>query len=354
MPAQPRPVQPAAGSRHSGDGVPPHDGPRPRLTVRRETFPIRGTFRIARGAKTQADVVVAEISADGVTGRGECVPYARYGESVDAVATLLESQAGAVAAGLDRAGLQSLLPAGAARNALDCALWDLEAKRRGVPVWRLAGLARAPGPVATAYTLSVDSPDAMAAAAAAVAHLPLLKLKLTGDGDRDRVAAVRGAAPAARLIVDANEGWTLAQLRRDAADLAGLGVEMIEQPLPAADDAALAGGRWPLPLGADESVHGLDSLDHLLGRYDVANIKLDKTGGLTEALALAAACRASGMKIMVGCMVATSLSMAPAHLLAQDADYVDLDGPLLLAADRSPGLRYDGVVAHPPTPDLWG
>lgn len=334
--------------------APPYDGARPRLTVRAESYPIRGSFRISRGAKTQALVVVARIDADGHHGRGECLPYARYGESVEDVVALLRAQADAVAAGLDRAALQTLLPPGAARNALDCALWDLDAKRRGIPVWRLAGLAAPPAPVATAYTLSVDTPDAMARAAAEVAHLPVLKLKLTGDGDRDRVAAVRAAAPAARLIVDANEGWSAEQLRRDAPALAALGVELLEQPLPADGDAALADGPWPLPIGADESVHGLASLERLVGRYAVANIKLDKTGGLTEALAMADACEQAGLKIMVGCMVATSLAMAPAHLLAQRAAYVDLDGPLLLAHDREPGLRYDGVLAHPPTPDLWG
>ncbi|TWB65826.1 L-alanine-DL-glutamate epimerase-like enolase superfamily enzyme [Nitrospirillum amazonense] len=324
------------------------------LTVHAETFPIRGTFRISRGAKTEAHVVVAEVTDGAATGRGECVPYARYGETVAGVVTDLEALTPAVAAGLTRTELQRLLPPGAARNALDCALWDLEAKRTGVPAWRLAGLAAAPGPLATAFTLSVDTPEAMAAAARAAAHYPLLKLKLTGEGDLDRVAAVRENAPHARLIVDANEGWSLEQLDHYAPALAALGVELLEQPLPAGRDADLAGYQCPIPLGADESVHGLDSLEALVGRYQVANIKLDKTGGLTEALALKAACEAAGLRVMVGCMVATSLSMAPAHLLAQGAAFVDLDGPLLLARDRMPGLRYEGATADPPSPALWG
>ncbi|ACJ00828.1 N-acetyl-D-Glu racemase DgcA [Rhodospirillum centenum] len=326
-----------------------------RLTVRCESFPIRGTFRIARGAKTEARVVVAEVCDGAVTGRGECVPYARYGETVEGVAAALEGLAGAVEAGLDRAALQRALPPGAARNALDCALWDLEAKRTGLPVWQRAGLDAAPGPVTTAFTLSIDAPDAMARAAREASDRPLLKLKLAGDGlDLERVAAVREHAPASRLIVDANEGWTPQTLHRLAPDFHRLGVELIEQPLPAADDDALLGYESPVPLGADESVHGLDSLERLRGKYRVVNVKLDKTGGLTEALALRDAARAAGLEVMVGCMVATSLAMAPALLLAQGARYVDLDGPLLLARDRDPGLRYVGATVSPPEPALWG
>ncbi|MDZ5646145.1 N-acetyl-D-Glu racemase DgcA [Nitrospirillum sp. BR 11828] len=330
----------------------------PVLVIRAETFPIRGTFRISRGAKTEAQVVVAEVTAEGprgpVTGRGECVPYARYGETVAGVMAALDAQGAAVAAGLTRAELQTRLPPGAARNALDCALWDLEAKLAGTPVWRLAGLTAAPGPVSTAFTLSVDTPENMGRAAAAARHCPLLKLKLTGEGDLERVAAVRENAPLSRLMVDANEGWSLDQLDHYAPRLAALGVELLEQPLSAGRDAELTDYRCPIPLGADESVHGLDSLEALVGRYQVANIKLDKTGGLTEALALKAACEAAGLRVMVGCMVATSLSMAPAHLLAQGAAFVDLDGPLLLARDRTPGIFYDGTTAAPPPPDLWG
>ncbi|MGF7173478.1 N-acetyl-D-Glu racemase DgcA [Azospirillum doebereinerae] len=329
--------------------------PAPRLTVLRETFPIRGSFRISRGAKTEAAVVVAEVIDGPHRGRGECVPYARYGESVEGVAAALEAMAGAVAGGLDRAGLAAAMPAGAARNALDCALWDLEAKRSGVPVWRAAGLAAAPGPLTTCYTLSVDEPEAMAAVARErVARHPLLKMKLTGEGDLDRVRAVRAAAPAARLVVDANEGWTLDQLDRFAPVLAGLGVEMIEQPLPAGQDEALRGVRGPVPLGADESCHGPESLERLRGLYAVVNVKLDKTGGLTDALAMKRAAEAMGFDVMVGCMVATSLAMAPAMLVGQGARYVDLDGPLLLAEDRAPGLVYDGAAVQPPRPELWG
>lgn len=324
------------------------------LTVRRARFAVRGQFRIARGARSSAEVVVAEVREGGVTGRGECVPYARYGETVAGVAAALEALAGAVADGLDRTALQERLPPGAARNALDCALWDLEAKRRGIPAWRLAGLAGPPQPVVTAFTLSVDTPEAMAAAARAAADRPLLKLKLTGDGDLERMRAVRAAAPAARLIVDANEAWSLEHLRAFAPACAELGVELIEQPLPAGADEALRGLGCPVPLGADESCHDTASLARLQGLYQVVNIKLDKAGGLTEALRLKAAARAAGFRVMVGCMLASSLAMAPALLIAQDADWVDLDGPLLLAEDRVPGLRYDGATVHPPAPALWG
>lgn len=327
----------------------------PRLTVRREDFPIRGVFRIARGARTTAEVVVATVTDGPHTGRGECVPYRRYGETVEGVTAALAGMAGAVAAGLDRAGLQTLMPPGAARNALDCALWDLEAKRTGVPAWRLAGLAEEPCPLLTCFTLSVDEPGAMAAAAAAAApRHPLLKTKLTGDGDVERVRAVRAAAPAARLVVDANEAWSLDHLHRFAPEMAALGVELIEQPLPAGEDEALRGIACPVPLGADESVHGCGGLERLAGLYQVVNIKLDKTGGLTEALALKAAAEALGFGIMVGCMVGTSLAMAPAVLVGQNARFTDLDGPLLLAQDREPGLRYDGALVHPPEPEVWG
>jgi L-alanine-DL-glutamate epimerase-like enolase superfamily enzyme len=265
----------------------------------------------------------------------------------------LEAMAGKVADGLDRETLRRLMEPGAARNALDCALWDLEAKRAGRPAWELAGLTTAPGPLVTCYTLSVDEPAAMAQAARATPH-PLLKMKLTGSGDLERVRAVREAAPAARLVVDANEAWTLDQLRRFAPAFAELGVEMIEQPLPAGQDEALRGYRSPVPLGADESCHGLASLEGLKGLYSVVNIKLDKTGGLTEALLMKQAAQAAGFELMIGCMVASSLAMAPAVLLAQGARFTDLDGPLLLTEDRQPALRYDGALVHPPTPDLWG
>ncbi|MBP2294101.1 N-acetyl-D-Glu racemase DgcA [Azospirillum rugosum] len=326
-----------------------------RLYVRRDSFPIAGTFRISRGAKTEAQVVVAEVVQECKRGRGECVPYARYGESMDGVVKALEAMAGEVAEGLNRERLREVMPPGAARNALDCALWDLEAKQAGKPAWRLAGLADAPKKLVTCVTLSVDEPAAMAAAARQrAADHPILKMKLTGEGDLDRVRAVREAAPAARLVVDANEAWTLEQLHRFAPVLAELGVEMIEQPLPAGEDEALRGIDCPVALGADESCHDLGSLDRLKGLYQVVNIKLDKAGGLTEALLMKKAAEEAGFDIMVGCMVATSLAMAPAVLVGQGARYVDLDGPLLLAEDRTPALHYDGAVLCPPAAELWG
>lgn len=329
------------------------------LTVRRESFPLRGTFRISRGAKTTAEVVVAEITRGGIVARGECLPYARYGETVESVEGAIAEMADAVAAGLDRRSLQTVMPPGAARNALDCAFWDLEAKAAGVPVWRLAGFAAPPEPVVTVYTLSLDTVDAMAQAARAAterfAGVPLtLKLKLTGEGDLDRVSAVRASAPDATLVVDANEGWSLDHLERFADAFAALKVRMIEQPLPAGADEVLRDLDLPVPLGADESCHDLSSLDRLKGLYDYVNIKLDKTGGLTEALKLKQAAEQAGFGVMVGCMVATSLAMAPAVLVAQGAPLVDLDGPLWLARDREPPLRYDGVTVHPPEPALWG
>ncbi len=325
----------------------------PTLAVARESWPIRGAFTISRGSKTAAEVVIAELTADGAVGRGECVPYPRYGETVEGVMAAIEGLHARLETGLDRAGLQGALPPGAARNALDCAFWDLEAKRTGRPAWLIAGL-EAPGPLTTAYTLSLDSPETMGAAAAENAARPLLKLKLAGAGDLDRVAAVREGAPHARLIVDANEGWTAAEFEAFAPKLAELGVAMIEQPLPAADDAALATLDRPIPVCADESCHDTASLDGLVGRYDMINIKLDKTGGLTEALRLRAAARDRGFGIMVGCMIATSLAMAPASLVAQGAELVDLDGPLLLAEDRPDGLRFEGSRVDPPEPALWG
>jgi L-alanine-DL-glutamate epimerase-like enolase superfamily enzyme len=327
--------------------------------ARRECFAIRGDFTISRGSKREAVVVVATLeapTADGrpIQGRGECVPYARYGETVEGAIAAIENARTAIAEGLDRRGLQSLMPAGAARNALDCAFWDLEAKAAGLPAWRLAGLAP-PRSVATAFTLSLGAPNAMAAAARAASRMPLLKLKLGGaDGDLDRVRAVRRAAPEARLIVDANEGWTMAQLRDLSPELAALGVALIEQPLPAGADEALSDYESPVPLGADESCHGAAELPELRGRYKVLNLKLDKTGGLTDALALKTAAEEAGFEIMVGCMVATSLAMAPAFLLAQGAKFVDLDGPLLLERDREGGAVYEGAWMQPPGAGVWG
>jgi L-alanine-DL-glutamate epimerase-like enolase superfamily enzyme len=318
-----------------------------------ERWPIAGSFSISRGSKTEAAVVVADLADGPHRGRGECVPYARYGESVESVVAAIEALRGAIVAGADRGALQDLMPAGAARNALDCALWDLDAKRAGKRVHVLAGLP-APEPRVTAFTISLGTPDAMAAAARAAAARPLLKVKLGSDDDAARIAAVRGAVPDAELIVDANEGWTAQTLEANLKACARAGVTLIEQPLPANDDAALAAVTHAVPICADESVHGLGSLEALQGRYDAINIKLDKTGGLTEALALAADAQQRGLAIMVGCMVATSLSMAPALLVAQRAAVVDLDGPLLLAADRADGLRYDGSLVYPATPALWG
>ncbi len=324
-----------------------------RLTVSRRSWPLAQPFAISRGSKTTAEVVVAEVFDGEFRGRGECVPYPRYGESVDSVAAALEAMKGAVFSGLDRKELQAAMPPGAARNALDCAFWDLDAKRDDRRAADLAGIG-ALHPVVTAYTLSLDTPERMAEAAAAERSRPLLKLKLSGDGDLARVRAVRQAAPASRLIVDANEGWRERDLIDVMPVLAEFGVELIEQPLPAGADDALAHVPRPIPVCADESCHTRDDLDRLAGKYDAVNIKLDKTGGLTEALALAETARQRGFKIMVGCMIGTSLAMAPAILVAQHAEIVDLDAPLLLAADRVPGLRYDGSTIYPPEPRLWG
>jgi L-alanine-DL-glutamate epimerase-like enolase superfamily enzyme len=333
--------------------------PRLALTAQTERFPIAGTFRIARGAKTEAVVVTVtaawiENGTVRARGRGEGVPYARYGETVESVLAQIEGAASALEATSDpRAALQALLPAGAARNAIDCALWDLEAKSLGRPAWRLAHLDE-PQPLTTAFTLSVDTPEAMEAAAAKAAHLPHLKIKLAGAGDEARLRAVRRGAPEARLIVDANEGWTPALLPNLTALCAEAGVAWIEQPLPAAADEALRGFASPVPLVADESVHDRASLGGLVGKYRAVNLKLDKTGGLTEALAARAEAERLGFAIMVGCMVSTSLAMAPAFLLAQAAAVVDLDGPLLLAADREAAIVYDGGRMQGPTAALWG
>jgi L-alanine-DL-glutamate epimerase-like enolase superfamily enzyme len=332
----------------------PYEGMKTTLTIRRENFPIRGGFRISRGFKNEARVVVAELERGASVGRGECVPYARYGETVDGVVRQLESVADAVAGGFGRIEAQALLPPGAARNALDCAFWDLEAKATGVPAWKRAGLAEPPQPVATLYTIGLDEPEAMAVAARVAQDRPLLKIKLGRDGVLDRVRAVRAAAPKARLVIDFNEGADIDELRAAGAELVALGVELIEQPLRAGADEALAGLGIPIALGADESVHGTEDLTRLKGLYQVVNVKLDKTGGLTAALAMMARAEREGFAIMVGCMVATSLAMAPALLLAQRAQYVDLDGPLLLTRDREPGLRYDGAMIQPADPRLWG
>jgi len=324
-----------------------------RLTVQRDAWPLAQAFTISRGSKTVAETVMAEIQDGAFRGRGEGVPYSRYGETVEGVLAAVEALAPAVAEGLSREELLETLPPGAARNALDAALWDLEAKREGKSVWRIAGI-EPPRPLITAFTLSLGAPEAMGVEAKENATRPILKLKLGGDGDLERVRAVRQAAPKARLIVDANEGWTIDQLKAYSPELATLGVELIEQPLPAGQDEALLEIVRPVPICADESCHTREDLPALAGRYDYINIKLDKTGGLTEALALLEAAKAEGFRIMVGCLVGSSLGVAPAVILAERADLVDLDAPLLLARDRQPGLRYDGSTVFPPKPPLWG
>lgn len=325
----------------------------PILKVAEERWPTQGAFVIARGAKTEAQVVVAELRDGKAVGRGEAVPYARYGETVDGVIAAIEGARGAVEGGVTREALQDLLPAGAARNALDCALWDLEAKRSGRAAWAAAGLTRL-DPVKTAFTLSLGTPQEMARAAGAQARRPMLKLKIGAADDLDRVDAVRRAAPKTRLIVDANEALSFEDLRRLAPELARLDVKLIEQPLKAGEDEALAGYESPVPLCADESLHTRADLEACAGRYACVNIKLDKAGGLTEALALKAQAKAMGIEVMIGCMVATSLAIAPATILAQGADVVDLDGAMLLARDREPGLSYIGSIIEPPPPSLWG
>jgi L-alanine-DL-glutamate epimerase-like enolase superfamily enzyme len=324
-----------------------------RLTVHIERWPIAGSFTISRGAKTEAVVVVVELRDGPLIGRGECVPLARYDQSPESTAVALRGLEQSVAGGLDRHGLRRTLPPGPARNALDCALWDLGAKRAGKRVHELAGLPP-PRPVTTALTISLNTPESMAEAASKVADRKLLKIKLGSDGDAARIAAVRRAAPNAELIVDANEGWSEENLAENLRACAESGVTLVEQPLPAGNDAALAAISRPIAVCADESIHDRASLKEIAGKYDAINIKLDKTGGLTEALALAEQAERAGLAIMVGCMVSTSLSMAPAMLVAQRARVVDLDGALLLAKDRDHGLRYDGSEVHPPDAKLWG
>ena len=323
------------------------------IRVFSESWPIRGSFTISRGSKTAADVVVVELTQDGVTGRGECVPYARYGESVQGVIAQIENIMPVLREGLDRGALQSVLPAGAARNAVDCALWDLESKQHRQRIWQRLNKPE-PDALLTAYTLSLDTPENMQAAAEANSDRPLLKLKLAGAGDLARVTAVRKGAPQARIIVDANEGWDETLYRELVPALQKLGVEMIEQPLPAGQDQILASLPRPIPICADESCHDSSTLHELIGRYDMINIKLDKTGGLTEALELRKQAEAAGMKIMVGCMLATSLAMAPAFVVAQGAQVVDLDGPLLLQKDRDAGFNFSDNQMHAPNAALWG
>ena len=320
-----------------------------RIDVTRDVFKLAQVFTIARGSRTEAKVLTLKLSDGDHMGWGECVPYARYGESLESVT----DQIMGLPADFTRESLYDLLPAGAARNAADCALWDLEAKRAGKPVWQLAGL-KAPGPEITAYTLSLDTPEAMQAQAAKHAFRPLLKIKLGTPDDMPRLEAVRAGAPKSTIIVDANEGWSAEVYADLAPHLVRLGVELVEQPLPAGEDHALLGMQRPVPVCADESCHDRNSLSDLKGKYDVVNIKLDKTGGLTEALALRDAAIARGYEVMVGCMVGSSLAMAPATLVAQGVSVVDLDGPLLLAEDRDEPLIFDNAGVHPPSAALWG
>ncbi len=329
------------------------ENPPVKLAVEETIFPLAEKFTISRGSRTKAQVVTVKLSQDRHIGWGEGVPYARYGESADSVIGAIRAMAGSLEAGLSRAQLQEQMAPGAARNALDCALWDLECKRLGKRAWQLAGLDQ-PGPVTSAYTLSLGEPSAMREKAKANSWRPLLKIKLGGAGDLQRLEAVRAGAPETGIIVDANEGWTVADYQALAPELLRLGVKMVEQPLPAGADQALAEIERRLPVCADESCHDRASLPGLEGRYDVVNIKLDKTGGLTEALALREAAIKRGFAIMVGCMIGSSLAMAPAVLVAQGAAYVDLDGPLLLAKDRERPLSYDGSLLSPPQADLWG
>lgn len=329
------------------------DGREISLCVEIERFRLTQPFVIARGTRTHATVVTAILHRGGSMARGECVPYARYGESVESVVEALNSQRAALTGGMDRALLQQVMPAGAARNALDCALWDLASKEAGRRVWELAGLA-APLPTTTAFTLSLGTPESMAEEARKEAARPLLKLKLGGADDVARLYSVRAAAPRAELIVDANESWTEAMLEAHLDACVACGVTLVEQPLPAGQDAILAELPRRINFCADESVHDRAGLAALRGRYDLINVKLDKTGGLSEALALVEAARALGFGIFVGCMVASSLGTAPAMLLAGQADYVDLDAPLLLAEDRMPGIKFAQSVLQPPPADLWG
>jgi L-alanine-DL-glutamate epimerase-like enolase superfamily enzyme len=325
-----------------------------KLTVAIEKFPINGRFTIARGAKTEAVVVCVQLAENGSVGRGECVPYGRYGENPENVVAAIEAMREQIEGGVNRSRLQSLMKSGAARNAIDCALWDLEAKLTGVPAC-VSAEAQPLKSATTAFTISLGTPEEMYESTRKAADRPLLKIKLGGSGgDLDRIRAVRKAAPSASLIADANEGWTPENIVSHLEACRESGFALIEQPLPASDDEFLRAIKRVVPLCADESVHDRASLDRLVGLYDAINVKLDKTGGLTEALALSRLATEKGFQIMVGCMVGTSLGMAPAMLIAGNARFVDLDGPLLLARDRNVCLRYEGSTIHPPAPELWG
>lgn len=319
------------------------------ISVTPDVFKLAQVFTISRGSRTEAKVLTVRVEDEGHVGWGECVPYARYNETLESVTAEIEALSGR----LDRQALYDLLPAGAARFGVDAALWDLECKKAGKRAWELAGLPK-PGPEITAYTLSLATPAEMQAQAAKNAHRPLLKIKLGTPDDMARLEAVRAGAPKSTIIVDANEGWSAEVYADLAPHLVRLGVALVEQPLPAGEDEALIGMERPVPVCADESAHDCSSLPKLKGKYDVVNIKLDKTGGLTEALKLREAALAEGYKVMVGCMVGSSLAMAPATLVAQGAMITDLDGPLLLAEDRDTPLLFDDKGVHPPEAALWG
>ncbi|MTH97797.1 N-acetyl-D-Glu racemase DgcA [Roseibium sp. RKSG952] len=323
------------------------------LHIDTDSFEIAGGFTISRGSKTHADVLTVRITQGHQSGRGECVPYARYGETIESVTAQIEALRADIERGLSRKELQGVMPAGAARNAVDCALWDLEAKYSGTPVFQKAGIGQL-APQTTAFTISVGTPDSMAEATRAAAGRPLLKVKLAGPGDDDRIEAVRRNAPNATLIADANEAWDDSCFDTNMAACHRAGVALIEQPLPAGEDHKLAEIDHLVPVCADESLHTSHDLEHLRDRYDAVNIKLDKAGGLTEALVMQENARRLGFQVMIGCMVGSSLAMAPAFMIAQNADYVDLDGPLLLTRDRKPGLKFEGSLLCPPEAELWG
>lgn len=324
------------------------------LSATIEEWPVQGVFRISRGAYEKVSVIVVRVEEDGACGWGEGRPYQRFGETDSSVMGQVEEIQTRIEQGADRQELQQLLPPGAARNATDCALWDLEAKKQGQPVWSLAGLAE-PAPVMTAHSVGLDDPEIMAEKARLLSQrFPLIKLKLGGEGDGARVAAVRKAAPEVRLIVDANEAWHPAEIERRLDQMASFGVEFVEQPLPESEDDVLASVNSPVPIYADESCRDTSTLDRLVGRYDGVNVKLDKAGGLTEALRVVSAARTLNFSILVGSMVGTSLALAPSVLLASLSDLADLDGPLLLSRDRTPSVEYEGESVLPPPEALWG
>ncbi|MGB5268015.1 MAG: N-acetyl-D-Glu racemase DgcA [Polyangiales bacterium] len=321
--------------------------------VRAESWPIRGGFRIARGARAAAEVIVLELRDGGSNGRGECVPYARYGESIDSVSAAIEAACQDLEGADPQERLTSMRP-GAARNAIDCALWELTAKRMGTEVWRLVGLEAAPRPVQSMRTVSVDSAEGMKTAAAKLARAPVIKVKVDGGEDLERIAAVHRAAPDAGLVIDANEAWSVQQLEAWLPQLPQLGVVLLEQPLAAGEDSALEGLERAVPICADESFHDRSSFSEVLGRYDMVNIKLDKTGGLSEALHCQREAKRLGLQVMLGCMVSTSLAIEPALLLASNAEYIDLDGPLLLERDREGALHERDAGVLRPSGSIWG